>query len=183
MNDLNRLFSKKNQIILKELASKNETYIREISENTGTSPAQVHQAVKLFKKSGFIKEKKLKNKKILSFDRDNQLLGKIRQLINIYEMQNHSSFKELKKHGSVGIYGSFAAGKDSPESDIDLWIYARDHVDAIKLKSITRKIEIEFKKEVKLLVLNDKKIKDLKEKDPEFYFRLKLTSAGEDIFD
>ena len=183
MNDLNRIFSKKNQIILKELAGKNETYIREISENTGASPAQVHQAVKLFKKLGFIKEKKLKNKKILSFDRDNLLLGKIRQLINIYEIQNHSSFRELKKYGSVGIYGSLAAGKDTPESDIDLWIYIRDHVDAIELKNITRKIETDFKKEVKLLVLTDKKIKELKEKDPEFYFRLKLTSAGEDIFD
>lgn len=183
MNDLNRLFSKKNQIILKELASKNESYIREISENTGASPALVHQTVKLFKKLGFIKEKKLKNKKILSFDRDNLLLGKIRQLINIYEMQNHGSFKELKKHGTVGIYGSFAAGKDTPESDIDLWIYARDNVNAIELKNITRKIETDFKKEVKLLVLTDKKIKNLKEHDPEFYFRLKLTSAGNDIFD
>ena len=132
------------------MASKNESYIREISENTGASPAQVHQTIKLFKKLGFIKEKKLKNKKILSFDRDNLLLGKIRQLINIVEMQNHSSFKELKKQGSVGIYGSFAAGKDTPDSDIDLWIYPRDHIDAIELKTITRKIETDFKKEVKL---------------------------------
>lgn len=183
MNDLNRVFSKKNQIILKELASKNETYIREISENTGASPAQVHLAIKLFKKLGFIREKKLKNKKILSFDRNNLLLGKIRQLININEMQNHSSFKKLRKQGSLGIYGSFAAGKDTPESDIDMWIYKKDHVDAIKLRNITRKIETDFKKEVKLLILTDKKIKDLREKDPEFYFRLKLTSAGEDIFD
>ena len=183
MNDLNRLFSRKNQIILKELASKNDTYIREISENTAASPAQVHQAVKLFKKLGFIKEKKLKNKKILSLDSSNLLLGKIRQLINTNEMLKHSSFKELKKQGSVGIYGSFAAGKDTPESDIDLWIYINDRVDAIELKNIARKIETDFKKEVKLLVLTDKKIKDLKENDPEFYFRLKLTSTGEDIFD
>jgi len=33
------------------------------------------------------------------------------------------------------------------------------------------------------LLLTDKKIKYLKENDPEFYFRLKLTSAGEDLFD
>ena len=63
MNDLHRLFTKKNLVILKDLSSKNETYIREISENTGVSPAQVHQAIKIFKKLGFIKEKKLKNKK------------------------------------------------------------------------------------------------------------------------
>ncbi len=183
MNDLQKLFTKKNLVILKDLSSKNETYIREISENTGTSPAQVHQAIKIFKKSGFIKERLLKNKKILSLDLNNLLLSKIRQLINIHNMLNNSSFKELNKHGIVGIYGSFAAGKDTPQSDIDLWIYTKDHADPLKLKSITRKIEKDFRKEVKLLLLTDKKIKDLKENDPEFYFRLKLTSAGEDIFD
>ncbi len=47
MNDLSKLFTKKNLLILKEIASRSGTYIREISENTGTSPAQVHQAVKL----------------------------------------------------------------------------------------------------------------------------------------
>ncbi len=120
---------------------------------------------------------------MISLDRENILLNKIRQLINIYELQSHSSFKELKKHGSVGIYGSFAAGKDTPESDIDLWIYTKNHVDVIKLKKVTRELEADFKREVKLLVLTDKKIKDLKENDPEFYFRLKLTSVGVDIFD
>ncbi len=183
MNDLQKLFTKKNLSILKDLSSKNETYIREISENTGASPAQVHQAIKIFKKSGFIKEKKLKNKKILSLDLNNLLLNKIRQLINIHDMLNHRSFKELNKYGIVGIYGSFAAGKDTPQSDIDLWIYTRDKTNTLKLKNITRKIETDFRKEVKLLLLTDKKIKDLKENDPEFYFRLKLTSAGEDIFD
>jgi len=183
MNDLSKLFTKKNLLILKEIAGKTDTYIREISENTGTSPAQVHQAVKRFKKLGFIKEKKLKNKKIISLDRDNVILGKARQLINIYELLNHISFKDLMRRGSVGVYGSFAAGKDTPESDIDMWIYSKNHIDAIALKNITRKLETDFKREVKLLVLNDKKIKDLKENDPEFYFRLKLTSVGEDIFD
>jgi len=58
-----KIVYKKNLIILKDLSSKNETYIREISENTGVSPAQVHQAIKIFKQLCFIKEKKLKNKK------------------------------------------------------------------------------------------------------------------------
>lgn len=56
-------------------------------------------------------------------------------------MLNHSSFKELNKHGIVGIYGSFAARKDTLQSDIDMWIYRKNHSDAIKLKNITRKIE------------------------------------------
>src|SRR3990170_3981765 len=72
MNDLQKVFTKKNLIILKDLSSKNESYIREISENTDASPAQVHQSIKIFKKLGFIKEKRLKNKKILSIKRINK---------------------------------------------------------------------------------------------------------------
>ncbi len=182
LSNLSKLFTKKNLIILKDIAGRSGTYLREISENTGVSPAQVHQVIKLFKKFGFIRVEKIKNKKMIFLNRENILLNKIRQLINIYELQNHRSFKDLKKHGSVGIYGSFAAGKDTPESDIDLWIYTKNHVDVIKIKKVTRELEADFRREVKLLVLTDKKIKDLKEKDPEFYFRLKLTSVGEDIF-
>jgi len=183
MNELSKLFSRKNLLILKEISEKGETYIREIAENTGTSPAQVHNTIKQFKKLGFIIERKRKNKKLITLDTTSQLLGKTRQLINTYELQNHTSFKELQKHGIVGIYGSFAAGTDTPESDIDLWIYSQEFIDAVELKEIARKIEKDFKKEVKLLILNTEKIKTMKENDPEFYYRLKLTSTGEDIFD
>lgn len=183
MNDLSKLFTKKNLLILKEISEKEETYIREISENTGVSPAQVHNTVNLFRKFGFIMERMHKNKKLISLDSNSQLLGKTRQLINTFELQNHSAFKELQKHGIVGIYGSFAAGTDTSESDIDLWIYSQGHIDAVELKGIAREIEKEFGKEVKLLILNPEKIRNLRENDPEFYYRLKLTSTGEDIFD
>ena len=183
MNDLSKLFSGKNLLILKEISEKEETYIREISENTDISPAQVHTAVNLFRKLGFIRERMHKNKKLISLDTTSQLLGKTRQLINTFELQTHASFKELQKNGIVGIYGSFAAGTDTPESDIDMWIYSQEYIDAVELKETARKIEKEFKKEVKLLILNPEKIKNMKENDPEFYYRLKLTSTGEDIFD
>lgn len=182
MNSLIKIFTEKRIRILKLVLEHDGLYIREIAERAGMNPASVHNAIKLFGKMDIVSEKMVKNKKTITANRNNTILKKIKSLLNISELYDKKSFKELEKYGKVGIYGSFARGEDTPESDIDLWIYSNNKIDAIKLRNITRELERIFGKEVKLLILDGVKIKRLKEKDPEFYFRLKLTSDGEDIF-
>lgn len=182
MNDLLKVFTKNNIEILKLITKYDNLYLREIAEKTDTSPASVHKSTLLFNKLGFVMEKTVKNKKIITTNRNNILLKKIKSLINVYEMQNNKNFKKLEGYGNVGIYGSFANGEDAAESDVDLWLYSNKKINKIEIRNIVREMERSLEKEVKLLILNDNKIKMLREKDPEFYFRLKLTSAGEDIF-
>lgn len=176
MNDLSKVFTKNNIKIL-ELIGSEALHIREIAERTSTSPATVHQAIKLFKKLDFVIEKKIKNRKVVSLNRKNVLLRKVRSLININKLVSSKAYKKLKQYGVVGIYGSFARGEDVPESDVDLWVYSKERTSVIKLKSIIRSLSKDLGKETRLLMLTDKKIKELKEKDPEFYYRLKLTSV------
>ncbi|MFQ5975003.1 MAG: nucleotidyltransferase domain-containing protein [Candidatus Hydrothermarchaeales archaeon] len=184
MNDILRVFTKNNIKILDQISSET-LHIREIAEKTNTSPATVHKAIELFKKLDFIVEKKVKNRKNVSLNRKNVVLKKIRTLINTNKILTSKAYKKLKKTGTIGVYGSFASGEDTPESDIDIWIYSKKKIDQIKLKSTTRKLTNELGKEVRPLTLTDEKIKELKEKDPEFYYRLKLTSVvlNGDIFD
>lgn len=185
MNDLSRIFTKNNIRVLEELSKNNGLYIREIAERTSISPAKVHQAIKLFKEFRIVLEKKVKNKKVVSLDRDSILLKKIRSLLNIFEISGLKEFKELQSHGKVGVYGSFASGEDLPESDIDIWIHSDKKLNLAELKGIARGIEKYFGKEVKLLILSKNKINNLEEKDPEFYFRIRLTSVAfnGEIFD
>lgn len=182
MNDILKVFTKNNIEILKLITKYDNLYLREIAEKTRSSPALVHQSITLFKKLNFVREESFKNKKIIIANRNNSILKKIKSVINIYEMQNNKNFKILKKYGKIGIYGSFANGEDTAESDIDLWLYSDKKINKIEIRHIIRKTEKSLEKEVRLLILNDNKIKMLREKDPEFYFRLKLTSVGEDIF-
>ncbi|MCP8313110.1 MAG: nucleotidyltransferase domain-containing protein, partial [archaeon] len=170
MNDLSRIFTNNNIRILKELSKSDGLYIREIAERTSISPAKVHQAIKLFKEFELVLEKRVKNKKVISLDRDSILLKRIRSLLNIFEISGLKEFRELLDYGKVGIYGSFARGEDLPESDIDMWIYSDKKLNLAELKGITRGIEKHFGKEVKLLILSKNKINNLREKDPEFYF-------------
>lgn len=182
MKNLTRLFTEKRIRVLKLITEHEGLHIRDIAEKTGTTPAAVHNAIKLFKETGIASEKKVKNRKTVSINRNSTIFKKIKSLLNIFELQNKKAFGELQKYGKVGIYGSFARGDDTPESDIDMWLYSNNKINAIKLKDITRDLERNLGKEVRLLILDDDKIRRLKEKDPEFYFRLKLTSIGEDIF-
>jgi len=185
MNDLSAIFTKSNIRILRELSKNEGLYIREIAERTSLSPAKVHQAIKLFKEFGIVLEREAKNKKVISLARESVLLKRISSLLNIFEISRLKEFRELLDYGKVGVYGSFANGEDLPESDIDMWIYSEKKLNLAELKGITRGIEKYFGKEVKLLILSKNKICNLREKDPEFYFRIRLTSVAfnGEIFD
>src|SRR3989338_7608543 len=77
--NISELFTKKNMEIL-ELLTKKSLHIREIAEQLGCSPAKVHNTIQLFKKYELVKEVQEKNKKIISLNRNNPLLGTIRSL-------------------------------------------------------------------------------------------------------
>jgi predicted nucleotidyltransferase len=184
MNNMLKVFTKNNIKILQFIGSET-THIRDIAEKTQTSPATVHQAIALFKKLDFVSEKKVKNRKLISVNQKSVTLKKIRSLLNINTIINSRAYKNLKRQGTVGIYGSFASGADTPRSDVDMWIYTNEKTDRINLRPIISDMTKELKREVKLLILSDNKTKELKEKDIEFYYRLKLTSVvlNGEIFD
>ena len=178
MYDLSRIFTNSNLKILRLLKKEEGLYIREIAERLALSPFSIHNSIKLFYTMGFVEEKKVKNRKTIYLVRDNPLLKIIFSLINFSDISENINFKKLVKLGNVGVYGSFASGGDTKESDIDLWFYKQEKVSNIEIIEITREIEKDFGMEVNLLVLNDLKIKNMMENDPEFFYRLKLSSIA-----
>ena len=77
---ISELFTKKNLEIL-ELLTKRSLHIREIAEQLGCSPAKVHNTVQLFKRYELVKETQEKNRKVVSLNKNNPLVGNIRKLI------------------------------------------------------------------------------------------------------
>lgn len=84
--NISELFTKKNMEIL-ELLTKKSLHIREIAEQLNCSPAKVHYTIQLFKRYELVKETKEKNKKVISLNRSNPLLGNIRNLISTEEKE------------------------------------------------------------------------------------------------
>lgn len=180
-NSLAQIFTETNLKILDRLAIQ-EFYIRELAEQVKCSPAAAHKAVKLFKQAGFIKEKHVKNRVVIALNYENVLLQKVRSLINIYRISRCMGFKELRKFGTVGVYGSFAFGKDDIHSDVDIWVYTEaPHTD---LYTAVLKVEQAIRKEIHLTIISKKRLASLRKNDPVFYSELRTTSVrfGEHVF-
>jgi len=77
---LSEIFTKKNIEILVFIAS-HEYHIRDIADTLKCSPAKVHNAVKLFKQYGLIREEKVKNKKIIIANKESIIFKKIMELL------------------------------------------------------------------------------------------------------
>lgn len=84
-------------------------------------------------------------------------------------------FKRNKFVKAVGLYGSCAKGTNTESSDIDLWVKT-DGADDEKIVSLTSALRKSVKN-VRVLVLDDKKIQQLKKEDSLFYHSLYFGSV------
>lgn len=170
-----RLFTKNNIRIIR-LIDKEELHIRDIADRLKISPGSVHKLVKLLKANSLIKEVKLKNRVIIKLDRDSSMIRQLKAVMNFNDLINSAAYKKLRKLGRIGAYGSFASGANDKDSDLDLWI--KTDKKELELRPLIRELEKQLDIKVNPLVLTQTKINSLKENDPEFYTRLKLTSIG-----
>jgi len=175
--DVLKILTKTNVRII-ELIDREPSHIRDIADKLNISSGKVQQAINLFRGYNLISEKKQKNRIVISLNRENILVHKIKALINYSRIISTKAYKRL---GKAGIYGSFNKGTDDKESDMDLFILTDKK--ELEITPIIRDLEKEMKRKVNFLVLNKEKIKQLKRQDPEFYIRLKLTSTRGDLFD
>lgn len=79
---LPEIFTKKNLKILVFINS-HECHIRDIAEALKCSPAKVHNAVKLFKRYGLVREENFKNMKIITANKESAMFRKIMELLKL----------------------------------------------------------------------------------------------------
>lgn len=128
-----------------------------------------------------IKEGLLKRtgKKLLV--QDNTSMKAIKIMLNLESFDT----KIFKKYGfikSVGLYGSFTKGKNTEESDIDLWILMEKTKEEY-LAKLTNDLKKKYK-DVKPLYLTEEKLKTLKKEDTVFYYSLifgSITIYGDEL--
>jgi len=137
--------------------------VRETAGKAKVSPALVSGTIRLFKKKGLIKKNKI--------DFLHPVIKALKILLNIEFLE---SIKLTKKTLSlfdgcngIGLYGSWADGTNTKESDIDLWIKTGKENE--KGVAEIRKLFKGSKIEASIFVLTEKKLKELKEKDFVFY--------------
>ncbi len=108
--------------------------------------------------------------------RKEQLLyKKIKFLINMASLLQNKNFQDLQKKGHIGIYGSFAEGKDNKKNKIKIWIYTEN--DKQELKGIIKNLEKDMKRRINLLIINKDRIRYFQKRNSKFYIQLKLKSV------
>jgi predicted nucleotidyltransferase len=76
----------------------------------------------------------------------------------------------------IGVYGSWAEGTNTDESDLDLWVLAAGYPGDVKVGELTARITGAVGTEIHLLFLTGQKLADLRTGDETFYTSLMRTS-------
>jgi len=116
-----------------------------------------------------VDEKVLRNKETKFIVANRTLVKGIRIMLNIQSIEP-TLFRKYKFVRAVGLYGSCAKGTNTVDSDVDLWI----KIDAANDEEVSR-LTAELRKKidnVKIILLTQEKLKQLKDKDPLFYHSL-----------
>lgn len=163
--NIEKIFSTKERVKILNyvIYLENEFGVNEIAKKVKLSKGLVSKYFEILVKESILGRKK---KFIVN---DNSLVKSLRIMLNIQKIDT-KIFKEYKLVKTVGLYGSCIKGTNIANSDIDLWIKvgrANDEKIAELTSELRKKIE-----NVRVLVLDDKKLELLKKKDSLFYYSL-----------
>ena len=91
----------------------------------------------------------------------------VKRLLNIDRVS--SVFRQPAWALGIGMYGSWAEGTNTDESDLDLWVLCASRPTGVKVAEIEREVSRALSVEVHLLVSTPEKMETMKETDEPFY--------------
>jgi len=163
---LSELFSTKERVMILELVLTEKGLTNsEISNRAGLNKGLV--SIYLRKMEGWGLVEKIGRRYVF---RSTPLVKQLKILINLANLKD--ALERLSQDIiSLGVYGSYASGDNTSDSDIDIWVYM-DRSDNIVIGELSRRISEMSGHEVNIIVLTDEKLKSLKRSDGPFYTSL-----------
>jgi len=160
---LEKLFTSKTRIKLLELLLFNpqkEFHIRQISRMIGISAPYIAKELKNLKEINLIIEFRKGNLKLFKINKKAPIFEEIKRIFLKTESFGEILIKNLKNLDVkyALIYGSFASGKESEKSDIDLLIIG--DVNEEKVLEVIRSLELKTGREVNYILWNSKEFEE-----------------------
>jgi len=149
-----------------------------VAKQLHASKGHVSEVIKKLKEDGLIKDGVV--------NLGDPYVRSLRVTVNLSKIKESGIITAIKKlHvDSAGLYGSWANGTNTEGSDVDIWIKTGNRIRAIDIAGLSRHVGGSLHVEPQILVLDQEKLKRLKEDNPIFYFTLLFGSiilAGEGI--
>ncbi|MFH1256551.1 MAG: nucleotidyltransferase domain-containing protein [Candidatus Diapherotrites archaeon] len=144
-----------------------ELSARKLAKEVSVSPALASIFIKGIKEGGLAEEK------LNLFD---PRIRALKLLFNVNLLRKKKAIDLIKKSvkgvKGIGIYGSWANGLNYEDSDLDLWVRVEKQVERGGLAKLRKELKERLAVEPNIIVLNDKRLTELKEKDFVFYCTL-----------
>jgi len=170
------LDSKKWRIIREILGNpEEEIHVREIAKKLKVSPGLVSITVNKLKKEGFLKNGKpdLEDLQVRTY----KIMLNSETLASLIPLA-----KKLGAKG-LGVYGSYAKGTNTRDSDADVWVKVEKYPKAATIAKFRADVRKKINVEPSLFFLTDEKISNLREENVSLYMSMYhgLLLWGEDI--
>ncbi len=138
-----------------------------IARKVGVSKSQAHKYVGILRENGIIKGKALQ---------DTPLVRALRALFNIEMLERANAIALLRRHfpkaKGIGMFGSFASGANSEDSDLDIWVKTADEPSDLEVARAKKELGEKLGAQVDIVVATHQRLQRLREKSDAFYFSL-----------
>jgi len=150
--------------ILRYVSERKSVTVQSTSQGTGVSKPVVSRYLNMLIEKGLCE----RTGRIISWVHS-PLGSAVKRLLNVALLNEHLNSQGWAK--GIGIYGSWARGTNTTESDLDLWIMVDTYSQEIEFKiaELQHKLAHTVGYEVHTLILTKEKLRDLSRKDAPFY--------------
>ncbi len=136
--------------------------VTEISKETGVSKGLVSRFLDYLKNKGLLERQGMKY-----HPKGSAKERKIKILLNLDKIDLNQC--DLDWADTIGIYGSWASGTNTSESDFDIWIKVKKYPPEQKISQLNKDLRTMTNSEVNMLILTPEKLETLKNTDKPFY--------------
>lgn len=136
--------------------------VQQIALKTGLSKGLVSPYLALLEREGLL----TKNDRMYRL-KFSPLTVAVKRLLNVDLVT--AAFKKPAWATGTGMYGSWAGGTNTEESDLDLWVYSETLPSGIMVAELERDISRKISAQVHVLVLTKEKIATMKSADEPFF--------------
>ena len=159
--------SKERMCILRYISIRSSFTVQSVADATGVSKGLVSQYLNMF-----IQEELLSREHRLFSRKETVLWQTIKRLLNLDLLRTIVLLPPWA--AGIGIYGSWADGTNTTESDLDLWILVKHYTPELEINAaeLEQNLAAEIQCEVNSLLLTGEKLRQLKAEDQPFYLGL-----------
>ncbi|OPX65352.1 MULTISPECIES: nucleotidyltransferase domain-containing protein [unclassified Methanoregula] len=176
-HDLPALFRTPERVTLLSIAlTRHACTVQQVAGKTGISKGLASQYLALLEREGLLARRDDRTYRVIPSART----AAIKRILNIDRVM--AFFKKPAWALGIGMYGSWAEGTNTEESDLDLWVFVQEPPAGTAVAETERTVSRALSVEVHLLVITREKIDGMKKNDEPFYrlfSRQSITLDGE----